>query len=464
MSDVRDFGAVGDGKADDTAAVQHAAQDGDGVLHFPPGNYRLTRTIELPLAKLGRIAIDGSQGTAKILMAGAGPAFHLIGTHEGSALPATFKPGVWQRERMPTIQDIEIEGLHEEADGILLEGTMQATLRGVLIREVRDGVRVFGRARNVLIDACHIYNLRNIGVFFDRLNLHQAIISASHISYCKTAGIKIAGSEIRNLQITGNDIEYNYREDLEGCADVLIDCTAEKSTVREGTIVSNTIQAKYSKGGANVRIVGFGAEANHRAGMFTITGNLFGSQETNIHLDACRGVVVGENVIYSGHRRNLLIERSRNIVVGPNSFDHNPDYGEKEITTGIRIADSRDIQISGCSIQDAQAGENTVMGAVQSDKQALLEIERSKRINVSSSQFFEGTPHGILVDSSEDVAITGCMLLDGRQERKSKSQIVWKGAGRGNLITGCRIGRAAEKALNVAEEAGVLQAGNLIDE
>ena len=464
MSDVRDFGAMGDGKHDDTAAVQHAVADGDGVIHFPPGNYLLTRPIQVPLNKVGRIAIDGSGGTAKILMAGAGPAFHLIGTHEGSALPSTFKPIVWQRERMPTVQDIEIEGLHEEADGILLEGTAQATISGVLLRELRDGVRVHGRCRNLLIDACHIYNLRNIGVFFDRLNLHQAIISSSHISYCKTAGIKIAGSEIRNLQITGNDIEYNYRDDREGCADILIDCTADKATVREGTIVSNTIQAKYSPGGANVRIVGFGAELNHRAGMFTITGNLIGSQETNVHLDACRGVVLGENVIYSGHRRNLLIERSRNIVVGSNSFDHNPDYGEKELTVGIRIADSRDVQISGCSLQDAQAGENTVPGSLKSDKLALLEIENSQRINVSASQFFEGTPRGILVDSCDNVAITGCMLLDQRSERKTKTQIEWKGKGSGNLISACRVGASVDKPISLELQSGVTVAGNLIDE
>jgi hypothetical protein len=463
MSDVREFGAAGDGKRDDTKAIEHALKEGDGVLHFAPGNYLITRTIEIPLADVGRVAIDGSGGAAKILKAGPGPAFRLIGTHALNAAPAGFKPGVWQRERMPTVRDIEIEGLDPKADGLLLEGTMQATISGVLLRELNDGIRVFGRCRNILISHCHIYHLRNIGVFFDRLNLHQAIISASHISYCGAAGIKIVGSEIRNLQITGNDIEYNYTDDRPGCADVLIDCTDDKSTVREGTIVSNTIQARYSPGGANVRIVGFGESANHRAGMFTISGNLIGSQETNVHLDACRGVVLGENVIYSGHRRNLLVERSRNIVIGPNSFDHNPDYGEKELTTGIRIVKSRDVQISGCSIQDAQAGENTVTGAIKSDKLALLEVVESERVNVSSSQFLEGTPHGVFVDASSNVAITGCMLLDGRAEQKTRTQIEWRGKGSGNLIGSCRIGSAVGGPLALAAEAGVMVEANAVD-
>ncbi|MBR7092015.1 MAG: hypothetical protein IKI50_02380 [Clostridia bacterium] len=40
-TDVRDFGAVGDGKADDTAALQQAAEQG-GSLYFPAGTYRVT--------------------------------------------------------------------------------------------------------------------------------------------------------------------------------------------------------------------------------------------------------------------------------------------------------------------------------------------------------------------------------------------------------------------------------------
>ena len=41
VSDVRDFGAVGDGVADDTAAVQRAI-DAGGIVHFPPGVYLIS--------------------------------------------------------------------------------------------------------------------------------------------------------------------------------------------------------------------------------------------------------------------------------------------------------------------------------------------------------------------------------------------------------------------------------------
>ena len=45
MSNVREFDAVGDGRGDDTAAIQHAVSQGEGVLHFPPGTFRITQSI-----------------------------------------------------------------------------------------------------------------------------------------------------------------------------------------------------------------------------------------------------------------------------------------------------------------------------------------------------------------------------------------------------------------------------------
>lgn len=463
MSDVRDFGAAGDGRTDDTEAIEHALKEGDGTLYFPPGDYLLTRTVTVELAETGRFGIQGAAGAAKILMAGAGPAFHIVGTHDKTADPAGFKSGIWSRERMPTAMNIEIEGRHRQASGFLLEGTMQPTFEGVLLRELHHGIHIRGRARNVLVSHCHIYNNRGIGVFFDKLNLHQAIIVGSHISYCKQGGVKIAGSEIRNLQITGNDIEYNYDLEAEASADIWIDSSADGSSVREGTIVSNTIQAKYSPGGANVRIVGYNAEQNHKAGMFTISDNLIGSQEINVHLVACRGVVVSGNVIYSGHQRNLQLDGSRNIVIGPNSFDHNPDYGTRELCTGVRLADSRDCTLTGAILHDCQAGQHTVANAKPIERQGLLEIVRCERINVSGCQVLDGQPYGIYVERSNRVSITGTNVLETRDEARALAAIRWTGEGRGSWLAANTLAPGADGAVSIDEKAGVKQGDNLLE-
>jgi len=464
MTNVRDFGAVGDGKTDDTEAIQHAIDAGVGRVELTRGDYLITRTLQVDLSRVGRTGIDGSLGTAKLLMAGSGPAIFLKGTHASTADPAGFRPAEWQNERMPIVRDIEIEGRHAKADGIRILGVMQPTLSGVLIREVHTAVHVTSGARNLLIDGCHFYHNTGVGVHLDSVNLHQSIIADSHISYCRLGGIRIENSEIRNLQITGNDIEYNNNAshgvegaDDEPTAEIYIDVVA--GSVREGTIVSNTIQATASANGANIRMIGSpGGDretVNHKAGMWTISGNLIGSQRTNIHLTSVRGVVISGNHIYSGHHRNLLIESSRNIVVGPNCFGHNPDYRKTELATGIRLVDSQNCNLTGVLIEDAEAGQHTLAGAEPIRREALVELVRCRRVNVSGVQILDGTPNGMLLEDCQDTVITGCTVTDDREPKRMEHAVVWTGSGRGGLVAGSRIGRGTKGDLKLPAEVRV---------
>jgi polygalacturonase len=186
MSDVRDFGAVGDGVTDDTDAIQHAIDDGNGHLEFPRGEYRISKTLLVDMEKPNRTSISGAGRTTKIVMHGPGPAIFLKATHAKTADPSGVRPEEWQHERMPTID-----------------------------------------------------------------------------------------------------------------------------------------------------------------------GNLIGSQNNNVHLTGVRRVTISGNYIDSGHHRNLLVEKSRNVVVGPNTFGHNPDYKGKELATGICFEDSDNCVLNGLLIQDA---------------------------------------------------------------------------------------------------------------
>ena len=86
--DVRSFGATGDGKTDDTAAIQRAVDSGVGAIRFPKGFYRLTKPVVIDLDRVGFTSLVGD-GTAQIIMNGPGPAFRFVGTHDGSAAPRT---------------------------------------------------------------------------------------------------------------------------------------------------------------------------------------------------------------------------------------------------------------------------------------------------------------------------------------------------------------------------------------
>jgi len=456
MSNVLRFGAAGDGKTDDTAAIRHAVRDGDGVLHFPPGTYRITAPIEILLEKSGPLGIDGTSGTARILMAGPGPAFRLIGTHGGTGDPSSVTGNVYPAQRLPTIKNIEIEGAHPKADGVQMIKTMQSVFEGVLIRRCRHGIHLTERNRNVLISHCHIYFNTGAGIFFDGVNLHQTIIASSHISYNRLGGIRIERSEIRNLQITGNDIEYNnhaaHETEPEPTAEIYVDTTAEGASVNEITVASNTIQATSSPGGCNIRILEQPDESRP-PGLWAITGNIIGSQENNVHLTGCRGVSITGNQIYSCSQRNLLIEDSRQINVGSNTFRrHTP-----AMNTGVRCVGSSDVTLTGCSILDEHPdGQPT--GA------SPLELSDCKRINISGCQMLDGVPCGIAIEASSDVSVTGRTIHDTRENRKSQHAIRFRGACQGNLGALNSIGPTLASPLSLAESSGDRVDGNVIDE
>lgn len=465
MSSVRDFGAVGDGRHDDSDAFEHALDQGDGLLVLPRGDYRVTRSIRIDLDRRRRTGIDGSGGTARIVMDGPGPALLFTGTHGGTADPRTVSPSVQDVERMPTVRHVEIVGRHPEADGIRLEGVMQPTITGVLLRSLRHGIHLVGRARNVLVSHCHIYRNTGVGIFLDHCDLHQTVIASNHVSYCRVGGIRVEGGGIRNLQITGNDIEYNNNRsigvpdaDAEPTAEIFIDCRT--GTVREGTIASNTIQATASPGGANIRFLGAGAGGEHRTGMWTIAGNLIGSQAVNIHLSGALGFAISGNYIYSGHERSILVEGSRSIAIGANVIGHNPDYGDKELSPGIRLVDCRDATLSGLVIQDAIAGRNTVAEAAPTRKEALVECVRCRRISLTGCQILEGAPAGLLLEDCHDVLVSGCTILDDRPAPLMRAAIEWRSTPgetppTGSAVQGCRL-------QDLAAPAEVATAANIV--
>ncbi len=449
MSNVKNFGAVGDGKTDDTEVILHAIAGSDQHLVFPQGTYLISKPIEIELKDQGPLAISGDGGTARLVMKGPGPALRIVGTHGGTGDPDTHSESVRHTERFPTISDLEITGEHPEADGIHLTGTVQAVLSSLLIRNVRHGIHLHQRNRNVLINQCHVYFNTGVGVFLDQVNLHQIIISSSHISYNRLGGIRIEGSEIRNLQITGNDIEYNnhvqHKTEPEPTAELYIDTTADGASVAEIIVASNTIQATPSPDGANIRIHDRSPESISPR-LWTITGNIVGNQVNNVHLVGCHGVVISGNCIYSCENRNLLVQDSSMINVTGNNFRRHTS----RLGTGVRFEHSTDCIFTGCQILD-EAEEGQASGA------SLLELEKCDRMTISGSQFIDGVPVGIDVTDSSHVSVTGCTISDRRKDLKSEHAIRFRGNGTGNRLDANTITDTLKSAVVVSESTDVKQ-------
>lgn len=413
---IPDLGVVGDGKADDTEAIQRAIDSGKGTVRLPKGVFRITRTIMVDLEKTGPTAIT-ADGPATLQMCGPGPCLSITGTHAGTASPPTVRPEVWSRERMPVISGIDIAGAHPEADGIRATGTLMLSIRGIGIRHCRHGIHLTGRNRNIVVSDCHIYSNRGAGIFFDNVNLHQSNIIGCHVSYCDGGGIVCRGGEVRNLQVGTCDIEANMGKESAPTANVLIDCRG--GSTAEVAITGCTIQHSNVPGAANIRILGAGSGIRKGTtgnwGHVTIQGNVLSDVEDNIHLRECRGISIVGNTFWMGYRHNLLVENCEQMVLGANMMERNPayDYGtSKETRNAVVLAGCRDCTLSGLHLQGARGVEAGIL------------LDRCAGINMTGCSVLDCLPVGLLLKSTTGSRISDCLLRAGNTPGQARADSI----------------------------------------
>jgi len=434
---------VGDGRADDTAAIQNLIDSG-GSVKLTKGTYRLTKTLTVNLAKTGFAALSGD-GTTRLVMEAAGPAIHFIGTHEGSAAPSTFKPAVWANERTPMVDGIEIVGAHAEADGIEATGTMQMTLTRVVVRECRHAVHLTKRNRNVLISACHFYHNTGVGVFYDEVNLHQSNITGSHISYNGGGGIVSRGGNVRNVHIGTCDIEGNHAADGPPSANIELD--SRGGSIGEVAITGCTIQhTNKSPDSANIRIIGSGTDASllrragrehTREGHVTISANVFSDVQVNVEIRHARGVTISGNTFWQGFQHDLLVEDSGNILVTGNNFDRNPRY----LVNGFDNAEKNGVVFLRC--EDCVISSNIISGVWK--KRAAMDIESGNRIQINNNSVLDSDGVGIRLEKVTNSVISGNIIRDDRpaDQRGKEASLVFVG-GKANVIGPNVIGNKQE--------------------
>jgi hypothetical protein len=406
---------IGDGQADDTAALQKLV-DTQGSVRLAKGRYKLTKTITVDLAKTGYASVSGD-GTAQIIMAGPGPAFHFVGTHDKSADPWNIKPPVWDAQRAPAVTGIEIVGAHAEADGIEATGTMQLTVDRVVVRECRHAVHLTKNNRNIIINACHLYHNSGIGVFYDDVNLHQSNIIGSHISYNGGGGVVSRGGNVRNLQIGTCDIEANHDPKGRPSANVELDSTG--GSIGEVTITGCTIQHSHkAPGSANIRILGAGKDPSllrregrehTREGHVTITGNVFSDVQVNLEIRQARGVTVSANTFWEGFAHDLLVEDSQNIVITGNNFDRNPRY----LVNGNGLAEKNGVVLR--RVADSAFSGNIVVGV--HGQEAAVDVEDGTRLRITDNSILDSDGHALRLTRLSRSLVRGNLLRDDRREK-----------------------------------------------
>jgi hypothetical protein len=416
-------GAVGDGRADDTAALQQAIDRG-GRIVLPAGIYRLSQPLVADLNRSGHLSLDGG-GVARLVMAGPGPALRIVGTHFQSADPEGFSAEVWDRQRMPLIDGLAIVGEHPEACGIEAVGTMQLTITRTHIRHALHAIHLRENNRNVLIAECHLYENYGVGVYYDEVNLHQSNITGCHISYNRGGGIVCRGGNVRNIHVAGCDLESNMHPESPPSANVLIDCRGSRYGTAEVAITGCTIQHNNpSPDSANIRIIGRSDPAADqpvvREGHVTIAGNVLSDVQVNIHLQDCRGVVVTGNTMWQGYRHNLLLEDCSHLIVSANNLDRNPryDYGNtQQANNSVVIRRCRDCTLDGLHVAHVWRDPAGVW------------LEDCRRMNIRGCTILDCDHAALWLKNVTDSRVSDCLLDDERAKASSHSLVIEGGSG-----------------------------------
>ncbi len=398
--------------ADSTATLQNEL-DQSGNLNLKKKHYRITKTLHVDLAKHGAALIDASVGST-LIMDGAGPALRIVGTHQGTASPKTFKPKTWN-QRMPTIRGLEILGANPKADGIQLDGTVAAIVSGVSVRWCRHGIHLANRNRNVIISDCHLYDNSGIGIFLDDVNLHQINVKGTHVSYNRGGGIVVRDGNVRNLQIVGCDIEGNMPADQTPTktANVLIDVSGspgdKSKSIAEISITGCTIQhaANYGAGktkgvalgGANIRLAG---KEIYPINSVTISGNVLSDTTTNVDLMHCHDIIIANNNFFAPGDQNLRVGHSERVNVVGNTF--NP---RNFVRPGTIVFD----QCRSCVLSNSTLHK-------LADENGAVQIMRCSEF-VIANLIFSSCESGIVFDNSRSCSVANCRYVDFGLNKKT---------------------------------------------
>jgi parallel beta-helix repeat protein len=404
-------------------------------------------------------------------MAGPGPAIRVSGDHQGTASPGSVQPHTWDKERFPLISGIEIVGEHPEAVGIELFRTMKCVISQVLIRRCRYAVHLVERNRDFILANSHLYDNLDTGLFFDRCNLHQIIVEGCHISWNKTAGIKCVGGDVHNLQIVGNDIEYNNltasgsadpklieaakirAPTHSGGSEILFDAT--EGVISEVTISGNTIQATVQEGGSNIRIIGAAvsrpqnadtpkSEPPDTAHLINITGNVLGSQWRAVDLQNSSRVTITGNTIYDSADLSVFASKCSGIVVSGNSFAWRGTDSEPR-KDGLHFEDCDNVLLSSLATQRFCAGSE--------EQGAAITLVRCSDCGISDCQLLDPLHRGIELEDCVRCRVNNNTIVDRRAATSMRNAIRIKGHSRHNLVTGNIVGRSTAERVDTGSDA-----------
>lgn len=356
VMDVRDFGAVGDGRTDDTQALKAAIEAGAGKeVYIPSGTYMISSKIYIPEST--RIVGDGE---STVLMAAPGMArgMDLLKIYQASGIQ---------------IEQISFSG----NSGVNKRGNVYNTQDGIHLLDI-------WYATDVTISNCSF-----------RDNIYAAIrcVGSSNVSVFESAfqdvdcGLITLGSDdISDITVHGCTFDGHEKSEP-----VSFFATAKHSNI---TITDNVMSNKRDGSG-----VLFSSRGSHEN--ILVTGNQISGTATGISADHVTSGIISGNVIgdtTGGY--GIVLTDCADIRVEDNSMS-------RVMLDGIRLTSCRDVVVSGNLVNSAGLKNKDFLG---------IRIKGAcENLVLQHNQVAKGTAKsgvGIYVEATGTIQVMDSLLED----------------------------------------------------
>lgn len=312
---VKDYGAKGDGKVDDTASIQQAMQS-NSLIFFPAGNYLVSKTIRLESLQNVHILATGATLTNNTL---TNDCLHIDqcefvtivgGRYTRLALPAASWPTNCHCLCLTNCKDVSVQNIFIDGSpgmGIcVVDGVNIRITDNIVKNTTRDGIYSHYSV-NVLYSGNYLENIADDALSMHDYGFNAAKQTIRSLGYQQAGNSIIANNRIKNsmrgiasiglqsLAITGNVIEqivnagievYNTAESFEGddthVQDVIISDNLISYACLKSLPIFGKVRGDNNQGGggkAALTVGSFGADYQYGTGKqrlsnISITGNM----------------------------------------------------------------------------------------------------------------------------------------------------------------------------------------------
>lgn len=341
----RDYGAVGDGVADDTTAMQTALTNAAGsMLYIPAGTYMISTVLTYDTTVSGKIRIEGDGPNSIIKITGATTKGLMITGSQGSGHDFVY------------LGDFRIESYTSGSSGALLHlygvaafGIERVNLDGRVLSDI--GILLNGSGDQGVQQG----EISNCSIFS---NL-QGIVTDTGANASEIHGCTFAANTVRDIYYNTNSAgaaeiwahhnHFVFGADAAVCIELGADCSIRPS------FTHNHIEGGYA---SVFKVLGGKLEASYNliAGEAGDHPNAFDIQAGTYHVIVGNSVTYADVIISGGTQIDYLF----NHVFECNEVTTCPS----QVTFGNRHFGSGTVMPSLTTIGDSAATALTVKGSI----------------------------------------------------------------------------------------------------